>query len=488
MKKIFHFPIFVMLLIAASLPSAHALDVGVSHAVYATPEESYLEINIEVAHASITFKPMDSLHLQAGVNVLILIKQDEKVITFEKYVLQSPLVGFPQDLLDVKRMFLPSGAYSLEVTFEDMHDPNNSDTYKANVTVSAPTTTQVSDIQLLRGFRPDESSHPFTKNGYFLEPLPFNFYDKNSSILAFYAELYHTDKGIKDPSYNIRYFVEQDKGNNSRTVISVGNQQKSPSVIDAVLVQMDISKFESGNYWLTVEIRNNAHELVSSKTVGFQRANPFLNMGNVVLTDEMMLQQFTEDLDEDNLRYCMKALGASATGDQPVTIKEILKGGDLKQMRFYVFRHFVSISANNPTVAYNQFMEIATAAHQKFKSGFRFGFETDRGRTYMKYGRPDDLIHVEDDPSAPPYEVWVYYTFPKTKQQNVKFLFYNPTLAGEDFILLHSNARGEINNPKWERELYKRNAGQEFDGDNFHDATQMKSNFGRNARTYFEDF
>ena len=82
----------------------------------------------------------------------------------------------------------------------------------------------------------------------------------------------------------------------------------------------------------------------------------------------------------------------------------------------------------------------------------------------------------------------MYYDFPKTKQKNVKFLFYNPTLAGEDFMLLHSNARGEINNPRWERELYKRNAGEQFEGDNYHDASSMQRNLGRNARAFFEDF
>ncbi|MCK6692904.1 MAG: GWxTD domain-containing protein [Thermoanaerobaculia bacterium] len=142
---------------------------------------------------------------------------------------------------------------------------------------------------------------------------------------------------------------------------------------------------------------------------------------------------------------------------------------------------------NNPEMAYLKYMEVAGAADKQFFSGFRRGFETDRGRIFMRYGRPDDLVHVEDDPSAPPYEVWVYYNFPKTRQKNVKFLFYNPSLAGEDFILLHSNARGEINNPRWERDLYKRAAGEEYDG-NYHDATTMKRNLGRNARAFFEDF
>jgi GWxTD domain-containing protein len=175
-------------------------------------------------------------------------------------------------------------------------------------------------------------------------------------------------------------------------------------------------------------------------------------------------------------------------GKDPEELKNILFANNMEDMRYFLFRYFVRMDANNPEMAWRAYMETANAVDKKFTSGFRYGFETDRGRTFMKYGKPDDLIHVEDDPSAPPYEIWVYYNFPKTNQRNVKFLFYNPTLAGDDFITLHSTARGEINNPKWETKLYKRNAGNEFAGDNDFDATQMKSNVNRNARVYFEDF
>jgi hypothetical protein len=75
-----------------------------------------------------------------------------------------------------------------------------------------------------------------------------------------------------------------------------------------------------------------------------------------------------------------------------------------------------------------------------------------------------------------------------TNQRNVKFLFYNPSLAGDDFVTLHSTARGEISNPRWERDLYARNAGEQYDGDNYQDATEMQRNVNRNARVYFEDY
>ncbi|MCC7246842.1 MAG: GWxTD domain-containing protein [Saprospiraceae bacterium] len=468
--------------------AAHALDAGISWAVFATPDKPYLEVNIEIAAASVTFKAMDSTHLQAGVETLILIKSGDKIVNFEKYVLQSPLVFSPQDLLDVKRMNLPEGEYTLEVVCKDMFDATNMDTYKAQIKVTAQPQIRLSEVQLLRSFKRDDSANPFTKNGFFLEPLPFAFYDRNATQLAFYAEIYHADKAMgAAANYTARYFIERDMNNGQYALVSTGSQRKQAAPIDALLVQMDISKLESGNYRLSVELRNPANEVVYTQTRTFQRSNPFLNFADNDITDDVLKRQFVQTLTEDELIYCLKALSPLALGDEPEILKNLLKEKDAKKMRYHIFRHFARVDANNPGNAYQQYILLANAANDKFKSGFRYGFENDRGRTFMKYGKPDDMIREENDPSAPPYEIWIYYNFPKTKQKNVKFLFYNPTLAGEDFVLLHSNARGEINNPRWERDLYKRNAEQEYDGDNYHDSKEMKRNVNRNARVYFED-
>ena len=479
----------LLALVSILLPgTALAIDAGVAYVVYATPEKPYLEVNIEIAATSVTFKRVDSMHLQAGVETLILVKQGDIIVTYEKYLLNSPVVRGPQDLLDVKRMFLAPGEYELEIQFQDTHDPSNTGTFKSPLRVDMSAGAHLSEILLLRNYRPDESQSPFTKNGYFLEPLPFRFYDRTATMLAFYAEIYHSGKVVKGDSYLVRYLIEQDLGKEKPELISVGTQRKKPSAIDALIIPIGISKMKSGNYTLTVELRNEANELLASRQVTFQRSNPFLDMQASELTAEVVEKQFVNDLNEENLRFSLRAISALMVGEEAEVLKNILQGSDLKAMRYFLFKHFVTLDANNPEQVYMEYMKVAGAADQQFKSGFRYGFETDRGRTFLRYGRPGDLIRVEDDPSAPPYEIWVYYDFPKTRQKNVKFLFYNPTLAGEDFILLHSTARGEINNPRWERDLYKRNAGEQFSGDNYHDATSMQRNVGRNARVYFEDF
>ena len=72
-------------------------------------------------------------------------------------------------------------------------------------------------------------------------------------------------------------------------------------------------------------------------------------------------------------------------------------------------------------------------------------------------------------------------------QTNVKFLFYNPSKASNDFLLLHSNCFGEVQNPRWEIELYKSVSATQAIGNDPLNSTQVEDNFGRNARRYFEN-
>ena len=178
------------ILLAVFFPfAARALDMGISYAVFATPDQTYVEVNLEIAAQTVTFKNIDSTHLQAGVEITMMLKQGDKVINFEKYILNSPLVAAPSTMLDVKRFVVPNGDYTLEVISKDLNTPVNTDFYTTPVRVSVDNNkVYLSEVQLLRGFKVDDSGSSFNKNGYFIEPLPFNFYDKNAVRLAFYAE------------------------------------------------------------------------------------------------------------------------------------------------------------------------------------------------------------------------------------------------------------------------------------------------------------
>lgn len=483
--------LIVLMCLLSCLPRLQALDAALQAIAYATPEKPYLEVILEVYGTTLSHKEVDSVFVQASVDVLILIRKagSDDIARYDKYTLHGPPDTVHRALLDVRRFSLNPGRYDLEVVLQDAYQADNKKTIRRSIELSDMQDIYLTEPQLLRQFRQEDGTTAFHKNGLFLEPLPSLFYDRGSEKLILYAEIYHANKRIAGPTFLMRYIIEEELPGGQRRIWGSGNQRRQPKSIDAFMAQTDIRQMGSGNYLITLEVRNNDNELLAERKLSFQRSNPLYQMPEEQITSEMVNREFVQRLSNQELEFALRAISPLVIkGSEPEMLQSILQSKDPEGMRFFLFRHFVRQDANNPEEAYKRYMEVAKAVDTKFHSGFRYGFETDRGRTFIRYGKPDDLIRVEDEPSAPPYEIWVYYNFPATNQRNVKFLFYNPTLAGEDFLMLHSTARGEINNPRWERVLYQRNAGEQYDGDNYQDATRMQRNVNRNARVYFEDF
>lgn len=463
-----------------------ALDASVSFATFKSPTQNYIEVYLHIVGKTVEYQKLPDERLHAAVKVVILFKQGEQIIKFDNYNLQSPYTTWSQDFIDLKRYSLDNGTYQLSVSVEDLNRPENVKTYAAEFKMDyRPDVLQQSDIQLLAGFRKEAQSSSFEKMGLHLEPLPGNWYHKNTSQLSFYHEIYQSDTQIGDDFF-ISYAILPDRKEEPINPILIAHKRLEPAPVVPVLLSMDISKLPNGNYVLKVEVRNRAKELLSQKSVAFQRSNPFLQIDKETLTDTMLQEEFVHRLSPEALVYSLKAI-APLVPEEAAYLNPLIAQGNTQAQKLYLFAYWAKQSSNHPEAAYKKYMEVVRAIDKLFHSGFRNGFETDRGIIYLRYGRPDDAILVEDEPSAPPYEIWSYNHFPATNQNNVRFLFYNPSLSPGNFELLHSTARGEINNPRWQIQLY-RNAPTEIEGDDFISGTRMQDNFGRRALEYFNDF
>ena len=462
------------------------LDASVTFATFKANELQYVEVGLFIVGTTVTYLPADSIYQQAAVEVVILFRQQETIVRFDKFLLNSPLVLRPKDFIDLKRYSLDPGQYELEVTMQDVNQSENAKTYQAEFTIDYQKEGVLqSDIQLLSAVEPSQEEGPFVKNGYHMEPLPFHFYGKNAEKLIFYNEVYQTDQAIGD-DFMVSYLVDRMDGQGNAEPILVGHKRRTPAPVNVLLLNLDITQLESGNYRLVVEVRNRHKELLSRKEVAFQRSNPYLHPESETLTSAVLEDEFVGRLSEEDLIYSLRALVPVAPADETEWLNQLIKEGSLDAKRLYLFSYWSKKNPNRPDIPFMAYMEVARALDEMFHSGFGFGFETDRGYVYLKYGRPDDMIREENDPAAPPYEIWVYNSFPATNQANVRFIFYNPSLAPNDFQLLHSTARGEYNNPQWEVQLYK-NSPNEVDGNDPFSGTQMQDNFGRQARKWFED-
>ncbi len=83
------------------------------------------------------------------------------------------------------------------------------------------------------------------------------------------------------------------------------------------------------------------------------------------------------------------------------------------------------------------------------------GYRTDRGYVLLKYGKPDVIDRSPVEPSTYPYEIWQYYSL-QDGQRNVKFVFFTEDEATNNYTLIHSTARGEVYNPRWQLMINRR--------------------------------
>lgn len=481
MKRI----LIALLLISFSHFAVQALDASIAYATFKSPpNKSFVEVYLNVMGTTVNHKTLDSLSYQASVEVLILVKKSEKIVTFEKYILNGPLSEHPLDFMDVRRISLEDGIYDLEVEIQDMNDSTNHVAYtgKFEIAYQKEESLLQSDLQLIHALEASSDVSPFVKSGYHMKPLPYNFYYKTDTSLIFYQELYHSDKAFED-KFLLKYLVEKIKGNGTLEPVMMGHKKLDPKPVNVVLIKKDIKKLESGRYRLLVEIQNRKGEVISSKETQFDRSNPYRD--TEIILETPVEDVFVSKLDSAELRYSLKAIASNVDDGSVRVLNTVISKGTVEKMRRYLYSFWSRID-EDPEKAYNRYMEVARAVDKTYKSGFGHGFESDRGRIFMKYGKPSDVVTVENETSAPPYEIWYYDRVPSSPpQSDVKFLFYNPSLAAGNYQLLHSTCRGEAQNPQWEIELY-RDDNQIMQGlDN--DASRVPTGgLNKRAREYWE--
>jgi GWxTD domain-containing protein len=333
---------------------------------------------------------------------------------------------------------------------------------------------------LLSTIRPErQEASSLNKSGMYLEPLPFRLYYPALNQLNLYHETYHIDE-LAGQAY-IQYVITPVSRDSTQILRSFKKLKKEP--VNANIFQLDISSLISGHYILEANVFDGNKNLKASSMTTFSRLNP---TGDSIYLETAALNanvSFVKTIPSDSLEYYMRAMAPIISSIDNDVMNMLLKKGSEKAKRYFIHRYWTSQAGKHADLAFSSYMNVAKIVDDQFRSGFGYGFETDRGHVFLKYGTPDDRISEESEPSAPPYEIWFYNEFPATHQTNVRFLFYNPSLSHNAYKLLHSTAIGEVYNSRWELELY-RDATLETPGVN---VKAMGENVNRNARRYFEN-
>ena len=432
-----------------------------SYCTFTSPETGpYVETYLSVIGSSIGYRQLDSISFQGSVEVTVVFKQGEEIRNFKKYNLMSPVITDTLlgtvNFLDQQRYSLSNGEYELELRISDF---NNNDVPFEHVqpfSINYPTDKiAISDIELFESYKRSSEPGPLTKSGYDLVPYVANFYPPGMSKISFYAEVYNTGAVLGgDEGYLINYLIE-DADSEDLVKDIRGFKRQTASDVNVILGELNIEELPSGNFNLVVEVRSRTNEILEKKRLFIQRSNPSQDIRVEDVADVEMEGSFVDKITgRDTISEYIKSIRPISSPLEMSFADQRIGSAGIDVLKKFFLSFWRSRDEFDPESEWEKYKLELRKVDKAFSTKIKKGHETDRGVVYLKHGPPNTRAERNNEPGAYPYEIWHYYKLKKFS--NIKFIFYNPDLVTNDYQLLHSNLRGEINDYRWQQRLYKR--------------------------------
>ena len=471
---------------------AQNLSAYLSTASFNSPTEGpYFETYLSVVGNSIIFNKTENGKFQGSIEITMIFKKNDKIENFAKYELKSPeitdttFVDF--NFIDQQRFALTNGTYNFEIYIKDLNN-KNSDSISTSkiINIQYPDNEiSISGIELINSFKKSEEQNILTKSGYDVIPYISKFFPENRNSIIFYSEIYNSDKTFGDnEKYLISCYIESFE-NNKKIKKFINNKRADTKPVNIVFNEFNIASLPSGNYNLVVEARDKKNNLIAINKLFFQRSNPNIHFEINDITalniENTFVKYYTA---KDTLMEYIRSLNPISTEIEKSFALRQLINTDIKTMQQYFLNFWQSRDNIEPQAAWHKYFEKLVIVNSAFKTQIKKGYETDRGRVYLKYGEPNVISERHNEPSAYPYEIWHYYKL-GDNQRNKKFVFYTEDIVTNDFVMIHSNAIGELSNYRWQILLHGRDYDPRlFDKNNF-DATREPDAWGNKANDFY---
>lgn len=478
--------LLLFLLWSGALPAAERVKAYLDLAAFDAPGQSpYVESYLNVVGSSVMLKPVAGGKFQASIEVQWIFRKEDQIVFFDKYNLLGPEVDtthmrMSPDFIDQVRVPLPAGDYKLEVRIRDNHSDADPVSVVQPISLRFPDQqVGISDVEFLEAIRPAVEKSKFTKSGFDLIPNVHSFYPKDIQTLRFYAEVYRS-KDLIGGDFLVKYFIVQNESNAIQPDFA-GMKRVSSADVVPLMVEMPIERLLSGNYQLVIEVRNRENKVLGQRTAFFQRSNvmekPVVSENISTIPVEGTFASLLAT--EDTLREAIACLYPISSQLEMQIAETQLKISDIRSMQQYMNYFWTRHAPDDPEKGWRDYQLEVRKVNASFGTRNMRGYETDRGRVYLQYGPPNTIVAETTDPNSYPYEIWHYYK--AGEQTNRKFVFYSTELSSNMYRLLHSDARGELQEPNWELKLHSRSQqfGVDFDQGNSFDTygSQTKENF-----------
>ena len=406
----------LMLLLVAFAGNAQTkkLKSYLSTTTYCVPGMTpYVENAIAFDCRTAVYKQFEPGKFKATVEVVTVFRKGEESV-FSKVAVDSPVVTDTTKLdgafIDQQRFSLPNGEYQMEICITDLNSGDVLPPTTVTVDVNYPDNTPaISDILLFDSYTKAVKPKDCTKSGFDFLPRVYPFYGANENKLSFYAEIYNSDKLYDEGKFLVNYYIETVESSN-RMQNYIFNKRFDVKKVDVLLNTIDISELPSGNYYLVVEMHDRSNELICSKSWFFQRSNPNVSFKMDDLAGVNVANTFVGNITEiDTLRKYIRYLDPICSEMERDYSSNLVRTDDMKTMQQFLFNFWSKRFPMNPKQGFDDYLAAVKRVNMSFGTTAFPGYRSDRGYVFLKYGQPDKIMEVPDEPAARPYEIWHYY-------------------------------------------------------------------------------
>ena len=396
----------------------------------------------------------------------------------------SDSAGFRQSFSAWKTIVLPAGKFKVEML---VFDAFSSDTSREQLVFSvnmadARQAPVLSDLLFLEPSAFRKGIPVFEQNASAIRNT--DFYTKNDSLISLYAEA-HGFMSRFSPGATLvsRLRILRRGSRESMDEFGKISRIKSTAAM-AWITELSIRNLPSGNYSLNWDILDSTGKTVAAISRNFQRSNPGLEEFSSLKEAAGLPPDLVTELKgipTENCRHLVASLfPISGSSDQP-TIDYLRKSGSEQELRNFMASFWSKKTPSASLNSFRRFRNLVAEADHKYATQTMKGYQTERGRVYIQYGKPDLMENEQSDRyrkamtnlNTIPYEVWYYYSLDEPiKQTDVMFVFVQQNRGNFNYRLLHSSAIGEVRNTEW-RKVVENNATYNFDRMNPDDSGEI---------------
>lgn len=472
---------------------AKQMSAMFSYATFATGGQPYVELYLSFNAWTMTFVPTGDGHYRATADILVVMRRSDSIVYAKKYQLHSPTVSHPDstnfDFLDVQRFSIDNGIYDLELNVSDAAAGNGdaaANSLHQKILVGfAQGKPAMSSVQMMASATPTTKENILSRGGYDMQPYVSDYVPEQVRTMNFYVEFYNIGEEVGNKPFLVYAYIEsQETGARAGNMQYIKRKEAAPTV--PIYAGIDISGLPSGNYNLVVEARNRDNQTLLARRVPFFRSNPSVkDLSNLALYANTFASLLN---DEQQLNMYLDALYPIALEREKTVINDLIKHPGLEEKQAFMYQFWVARDPLNPEGKWREYRERIDYVEKTFSYPRVHGYNTDRGRVYLQYGPPsyvrDEKNFVStrfmgagtegrsqrgDAETATgqifylPYQLWRYDLIPGDDPKRV-FLFWDEFRSGY-YKLLNSNARGEVQDPKWERRLSQQQLNEDLKGE-----------------------